>query len=101
MSKWSFILVKEFLMTPMAASTSDGPDRMNVTRQDDENYQRLLDALDRMEAIESVKLGLESMKRNGGKPAEEFFNEFFIEKGISERTSDAFSGRPCPSNSGS
>jgi len=40
---------------------------------------------DRMEAIEGIKRGLESMKRNEGKPAEEFFEEFFAEKGISER----------------
>jgi len=38
-----------------------------------------------MEAIDGIKRGLESMKRNAGKPAENFFQEFFIEKGISER----------------
>jgi len=30
-----------------------------------------------MEAIEGIRRGLESMKRNGGKPAEKFFREFF------------------------
>ena len=39
---------------------------------------------DRMEAIEGIKRGLESMKRNNGKTAEEFFHDFFAEKGISE-----------------
>ena len=53
--------------------------------QDAESYQRLLEAKDRMEAIEGIKRGLESMKRNAGKPAENFLNEFFAEKGISER----------------
>ena len=53
--------------------------------QDAESYQRLLEAKDRMEAIESIKRGLESMKRNAGKPAEKFFQEFFTEKGISAR----------------
>src|SRR4029453_12846898 len=53
--------------------------------QDAESYQKLLDAQDRMAAIEGIKRGLESMKRNAGKPAEKFFREFFAEKGISER----------------
>lgn len=51
--------------------------------QDAESYQKLLEAKDRMEAIEGIKRGLESMKRNQGKPAAEFFSEFFAEKGIS------------------
>ena len=46
--------------------------------------QKLVDAKDRMEAIEGMKRGLESMKRNAGKPAEEFFGEFFTDEGISE-----------------
>lgn len=50
-----------------------------------ESYQKLLEAKDRMEAIEGIKRGLESMKRNAGKPVEKFFKEFFTEKGISER----------------
>lgn len=46
--------------------------------------QNLRDAQDRMEATEGIKRGLESMKRNAGKPAEEFFREFFAEESISE-----------------
>ena len=53
--------------------------------QDAASYQKLLEAQDRMEAIEGIRRGLESMKRNAGKPAEKFFREFFAEKGISER----------------
>jgi prevent-host-death family protein len=53
--------------------------------QDAESYQRLLEAKDRMEAIEVIKRGLESMRRNAGKPAEKFFKELFTEKGIAER----------------
>jgi hypothetical protein len=52
---------------------------------DAENYQRRLEAQDRIEAIEGIRRGLESMKRNGGKPAEKFFREFFAENGIAER----------------
>ena len=52
--------------------------------QDAESYQRLLEAKDRMEAMEGIKRGLESIRRNAGKPAEKFFQELFAEKGISE-----------------
>ena len=52
--------------------------------QDAESYQKLLEAKDRMEAIEGIRRGLESMKRHRGKTASEFFREFFAEKGISE-----------------
>ena len=52
--------------------------------EDGENYQKLLEAQDRKEAIEGIRRGLESMKRNAGKPAEKFFREFLAEKDISE-----------------
>jgi len=52
--------------------------------QDAESYQALLEAKDRMETIEGIKRGLESMKRQRGKPATEFFREFFAEKDIPE-----------------
>jgi prevent-host-death family protein len=53
--------------------------------QDAASYQKLLEAQKKMETIEGIKRGLESIKRNGGKPADKFFREFFAEKGISER----------------
>ena len=52
--------------------------------QDAESYQELLDAKDRMDAIDGIKRGLLSMKNNAGKPAADFFQEFFAEKGILE-----------------
>jgi prevent-host-death family protein len=52
--------------------------------QDADGYQKLLEVKDRMEALEGIRRGLESMKRNAGKPAEKFFIEFFAEKGIPE-----------------
>ena len=52
--------------------------------QDAESYQKLLEAKDRMEAIAGIQRGLESMKRNAGKPAQEFFREFFAEQRIPE-----------------
>lgn len=53
--------------------------------QDADSYQKPLEANDKMGAIEGIRRGLESMKRNSGKPAEEFFQHFFTEKGISEK----------------
>ena len=47
--------------------------------QDAASYQKLLDALEKMQTIEGIRRGLESMKRNRGKPAEEFFKEFFAD----------------------
>jgi hypothetical protein len=52
--------------------------------EDAESYQDLL-AKDRIETIEVIKRGLENMKRQPGKPATDFFREFFAEKGITER----------------
>src|ERR1044072_3755353 len=52
--------------------------------QDAESYQQLLDAKDRMEAIEGIKRGLDSMKGRRGKSATEFFGEFFADKKIPE-----------------
>jgi PHD/YefM family antitoxin component YafN of YafNO toxin-antitoxin module len=51
--------------------TVNGKDELVV--QDAETYQKLLEAKDRMETIEGIKRGLESMKRNAGKPAEKVF----------------------------
>ena len=53
--------------------------------QDAESYQRLLEAQDRIDAIDGIKRGLESMKRGRGKPAEKFFQKFFADEGIPER----------------
>ena len=58
--------------------------RAELVVQDAESYQKLLEAKDRIEALEGIKRGLESMKRSAGKPAEKFFQEFFAEMGISD-----------------
>lgn len=52
--------------------------------QDDEGYQDL-NAKDRMEAIEGINKGLDSMQRKSGKHADKFFDEFFVDKAIPER----------------
>jgi len=52
--------------------------------QDAAGYQELLDAKERMETIAGIRRGLESMKAGRGRPAEEFFKEFFKEHGIPE-----------------
>jgi hypothetical protein len=41
-------------------------------------------AKDRMEVVEGIKRGLESMKRNAGKRADKFFQEFFADNSIPE-----------------
>jgi len=51
--------------------------------QDDKSHQKL-EARDRMEAIEGIKVGLDSVKRQAGKPAHKFFQEFFADKNIPE-----------------
>ena len=45
--------------------------------QDAESYQKLLEAKERMETIEGIRRGLESMKAKRGMPAEKFFAESF------------------------
>jgi PHD/YefM family antitoxin component YafN of YafNO toxin-antitoxin module len=59
--------------------------RAALVVQDAESYQQLLDAKERMEAIEGVRNGLESMKAKRSKPAEAFFAEFFSRNNLSER----------------
>ena len=54
------------------------------TGQDAESYQKLLEAKDRIETIEGIKRGMESVKRQRGIPAADFFREFFVEKEIPE-----------------
>jgi prevent-host-death family protein len=43
--------------------------------QDAEAYQVLLELVDRMEAVEGIRRGLEEMKAGKGRPAEEVFKE--------------------------
>jgi len=59
--------------------------RPELVVQDAESYWKLAEAVDRAETVEGIKRGLESMKRNSGKPAERFFEEFFVEREITEQ----------------
>jgi len=52
--------------------------------QSAEGYQSLLDAKERLETIQGIRRGLESMKAGKGTPAEQFFNKFFEEHNIPE-----------------
>lgn len=55
-----------------------------VVVQDVESYQALLEAKERVETIEGIRRGLESMKAGKGRPAEEVFREFFAKNNIPE-----------------
>lgn len=52
--------------------------------QDAESYQELLEAKERMDAIEGIRRGLESMRAKRGMAAAKFFTEFFARNNISE-----------------
>jgi PHD/YefM family antitoxin component YafN of YafNO toxin-antitoxin module len=43
--------------------------------QDAGSYQRLLELVERLEAIEGIRQGLEEMKAGKGRPADEVFEE--------------------------
>ena len=47
--------------------------KAEVVVQDAFAYQKLLDLVDRLEAIEGIQQGLESMQRGEGTPAQEVF----------------------------
>lgn len=47
--------------------------KAEIVIQDADSYQRLLELLERMETIEGIQKGLESLKRGEGKPADEVF----------------------------
>lgn len=49
--------------------------RAELVVQDAASYQRLLDLVDRLEAIEAVRQGLAEMRAGKGRPASEFFAE--------------------------
>lgn len=51
----------------------------DLDEEDAESHQ------DRIDAIEGIRRGLESMKLNAGKPVEEFFREFFAENGFAQK----------------
>jgi PHD/YefM family antitoxin component YafN of YafNO toxin-antitoxin module len=40
-----------------------------------DSYQKLMDAQDRLEAIEGIRRGLQSMERGEGRPADEVFEK--------------------------
>ena len=47
--------------------------KAEIVVQDAASYQKLLELIDRVEAIEGIQKGLESMQRREGKPAQEVF----------------------------
>ena len=55
-----------------------------IVVQDVESYQELLDAKERMETIQGIRRGLESMKAGKGRRSEDFFKEFFSRHNVPE-----------------
>ena len=49
--------------------------KAEVVVQDAASYQKILEMIDRAEAIEGIRQGLEAMKQGKGKPAREVFEE--------------------------
>ena len=47
--------------------------KAEIVVQDAASYQKLLELIDRAEAIEGIQKGLESMQRGEGKPAQDVF----------------------------
>ncbi len=56
--------------------------KVELIVQDARAYERLLELVDRAEAIEGIREGLESMKRGEGRPAREVLEEIRRELGI-------------------
>ena len=50
--------------------------------QDAGSYQAMLELLDRLDAIDGVRRGLEQMERGEGRPAAEAFAEFRAQHGM-------------------
>lgn len=57
---------------PMFPTSNGTP---NVVLLDVESYEQMLEAIDRAEAIDGIREGLESMRQGRGRPAHEFFEE--------------------------
>lgn len=58
--------------------------RAALVVQDAEGYQQLLEAKERMETLEGIRHGLESLKAKRGMPADKFFDEFFARNKLSD-----------------
>jgi prevent-host-death family protein len=55
--------------------------RAEIVVQDAESYERLLELVDRAEAIVGIRLGLDSMQRGEGRPASQALNSLRERKG--------------------
>jgi prevent-host-death family protein len=53
-----------------------------VVVQDAESYQELLELKERSEVVEILRQRLASRNRKKGRPAEDFFREFFVKNDI-------------------
>ena len=76
-------LIKEMQRTkePMVLTVNG---KAAIVVQDTESYQSLLEAKERMEAIEGIRRGLACIQRGEVRDANEFFAEFFAKNEIPE-----------------
>jgi hypothetical protein len=56
----------------------------SIVVQDVESYQELLDAKERIEAIEGIRKGIESLRHKQGRNADDFFAALFAKHNIPE-----------------
>jgi hypothetical protein len=59
--------------------------KAEIVIQDAESYQRLLDVIDRAEAIVGIRRGIESMERGEGRPMRALLSEMRKRKGRSRK----------------
>lgn len=59
--------------------------KAQVVVQDAQSYQKLMDALDRSETLEAIRLGLEDIKAGRTRPVKEFLADLRKEFGFPEK----------------
>jgi PHD/YefM family antitoxin component YafN of YafNO toxin-antitoxin module len=60
--------------------------KAQVVVQDAQSYQKLVDALDRSETLEAIRLGLEDIKAGRTRPVKEFLADLRKEFGFPEKS---------------
>ncbi|MBC7773367.1 MAG: type II toxin-antitoxin system Phd/YefM family antitoxin [Pyrinomonadaceae bacterium] len=59
--------------------------RPELVVQDAAAYQKMLDVLERVETLQGIRAGLDSMKHGKGKASDEFFADLRAKLGLNEK----------------